>query len=55
MLFRNSAETGVQIFNSIQYYQIKITRAAFKGAQSPYKYIEAFKAHLFLSTESRKD
>ena len=54
LLFRNNADTGLQIFNSIQYDHIKITRAAFIGAQSPYKYIEAFKAYIFLSTESRR-
>lgn len=49
LLSRNSADTGLRIFNSIQHYQINITRAAFTGGRSPYRYIEAFKAHLFLS------
>ena len=49
LLSRNSADTGLRIFNSIQHYQINITRAAFTGGRSPYRYIEPFKAHLFLS------
>ncbi len=49
LLSRNSADTGLRIFNSIQHYKINITRAAFTGGRSPYRYIEAFKANLFLS------
>ncbi len=51
LLSRNSADTGLRIFNSIQHYQLDITRAAFSGGESPYRYIEAFGCHLFLSTE----
>ncbi len=51
LLSRNSADTGLRVFNSIQHYQLDISRAAFSGGESPYRYIEAFGCHLFLSTE----
>lgn len=51
LLSRNSADTGLRIFNSIQNHSLKITRAAFTGGGSPYKYVSAFGAHLFLSTD----
>lgn len=51
LLSRNSADTGLRVFNSIQHYGLKITRAAFSGGQSPYQYVEPFNAHLFLSTD----
>jgi len=51
LLSRNSADTGLRVFNSIQHYGLKITRAAFSGGQSPYRYVEPFNAHLFLSTD----
>lgn len=52
LLSRNSADTGLRVFNSIHHYQFNITRAAFSGGQSPYRYIKAFGAHLFLSTNA---
>ena len=51
LLSRNSADTGLRVFNSIQYYQLDITRAAFSGGESPYRYISAFNSHLFLSAD----
>ncbi|MGA8261052.1 MAG: 5'-nucleotidase [Arenicellales bacterium] len=51
LLSRNSADTGLRVFNSIQHYGLNITRAAFSGGQSPYRYVEPFNAHLFLSTD----
>ena len=51
LLSRNSADTGLRIFNSIQYYGLDISRAAFSGGESPYRYISAFNSHLFLSTD----
>lgn len=50
LLSRNSADTGLRIFNSIEHYQLNITRAAFTSGESPYQYVQAFGAHLFLST-----
>ncbi len=51
LLSRNSADTGLRIFNSIQHYGLDISRAAFSGGDSPYRYIAAFNSHLFLSTD----
>ena len=51
LLSRNSADTGLRVFNSIQHYQLDISRAAFCGGISPYRYITAFNSHLFLSTD----
>jgi 5'-nucleotidase len=50
LLSRNSADTGLRIFNSIQAYDLAITRAAFCGGESPYRYVRAFGCNLFLST-----
>ncbi len=49
LLSRNSADTGLRIFNSIQHYGLNITRAAFTSGQSPFQYLSPFGAHLFLS------
>lgn len=52
LLSRNSADTGLRIFNSIQHYGLPISRAAFCGGHSPYPYATAFGCHLFLSTHA---
>lgn len=52
LLSRNSADTGLRIFNSIEYYGLNITRAAFCSGTSPYGYASAFGCHLFLSTNA---
>jgi 5'-nucleotidase len=52
LLSRNSADTGLRIFNSIQHYKLNISRAAFSGGVSPYRYVSAFGSHLFLSTDA---
>ena len=49
LLSRNSADTGLRIFNSIEHYGLKISRAAFTSGHSPYAYVRAFGSHLFLS------
>jgi 5'-nucleotidase len=49
LLSRNSADTGLRVFNSIQHYALNISRAAFTSGESPYNYISAFGSHLFLS------
>jgi len=50
LLSRNSADTGLRIFNSIEHYGLTISRAAFCSGESPYRYVQAFGCHLFLST-----
>ena len=52
LLSRNSADTGLRVFNSIEHYGLNITRAAFSGGTSPYEYATAFGCHLFLSTHA---
>jgi len=49
LLSRNSADTGLRIFNSIKHYKLNISRAAFTNGESTYRYIEPLHAHLFLS------
>jgi 5'-nucleotidase len=49
LLSRNSADTGLRVFNSIRHHGLAITRAAFTRGESTYRYINAFGAHLFLS------
>lgn len=52
LLSRNSADTGLRVFNSIQHYGLDIARAAFTSGESPYRYVAPFEADLFLSAES---
>jgi 5'-nucleotidase len=51
LLSRNSADTGLRIFNSIQHHGLAISRAAFTRGESTHPYISSFGAHLFLSAE----
>jgi 5'-nucleotidase len=50
LLSRNSADTGLRIFNSIKAHGLNISRAAFCGGERPYRYVQAFGCDLFLST-----
>jgi len=50
LLSRNSADTGLRVFNSIREHGLNITRAAFTSGKSPFSYISAFDVDLFLST-----
>lgn len=50
LLSRNSADTGLRIFNSIAKHNLDIKCAAFTSGRNPYCYGSAFRAHLFLST-----
>ena len=52
LISRNSADTGLRAFNSIQHYHLAISRAAFVGGRSPDPYLAAFGCHLFLSTHA---
>ncbi len=51
LLSRNSADTGLRVFNSIHAHELDIVCAAFSSGASPYRYAEAFGCDLFLSTE----
>jgi 5'-nucleotidase len=50
LISRNSADTGLRIFNSIEHHGLAIRRAAFSNGAPPYPYIRPFGADLFLST-----
>lgn len=52
LLSRNSGNTGLRIFNSIEHYGLDVVRAAFTNGAPPHAYIEAFGADLFLSAHS---
>lgn len=52
LLSQNSADTGLRIFNSIEHFKLGITRAAFTSGMTPFSYIPAFGAHLFLSANA---
>ena len=49
LLSRNSADTGLRIFNSIQHYRLGITRATFTSGEPTWPYAKPFGADLFLS------
>ena len=50
LLSRNTADTGLRVFKSIEHHQLPVTRAAFTGGMSPYRYMRPFGCQLFLST-----
>jgi len=50
LLSRNSADTGLRIFNSIEHYGLKIERAAFTRGEPTHALLDAFEADLFLSS-----
>jgi len=49
IMSRNSADTSLRIFNSIEHYGLDITRAALVRGASISPYLTAFKTDLFLS------
>ncbi len=49
LLSRNSSDTGLRIFNSIEHYGLDIVRAAFTSGAPVWPYIKPFGSHLFLS------
>ncbi len=49
VMSRNSPDTGLRVFKSIEHYGLKITRAAFSGGENLSDYLEAFNVDLFLS------
>ena len=51
LLSRNSADTGLRVFNSIAEHQLEIMRAAFCSGESPYRYARPFGCDLFLSID----
>lgn len=49
IMSRNSPETGLRVFNSIEQLQLGIFRAAFTGGENITRYLSAFDVDLFLS------
>jgi len=49
IMSRNSADTSLRIFNSIEHYELGISRAALVGGANISQYLSAFKTDLFLS------
>jgi 5'-nucleotidase len=49
LLSRNSADTGLRIFNSIQHHGLDIVRATFTSGAPTWPYVKPFGADLFLS------
>lgn len=49
LVSKNDANTGLRVFNSIEDYDLNISRAAFTNGRQPYQYLGAFAADLFLS------
>ncbi|ERJ11222.1 5'-nucleotidase [Haloplasma contractile] len=54
IISRNDPQTGLRVFNSIEYYGLNITRAAFTGGEPATQYLKAYNIDLFLS-RSRDD
>ena len=52
LLSRNSSDTGLRVFNSIQHHGLPITRATFTSGAPTWPYIRPFGAHLFLSADA---
>jgi 5'-nucleotidase len=51
LISRNSADTGLRVFNSIRHHGLDIERAVFTRGESPFRYVPAFGVHLFLSAD----
>jgi 5'-nucleotidase len=52
LLSRNSADTGLRVFNAIQHYGLAITRAVFTSGRDTSRYVPALGSHLFLSADA---
>jgi 5'-nucleotidase len=52
LMSRNSADTGLRVFNAIKHYGLDISRAAFTKGEATSRYVPAFGAHLFLSADT---
>lgn len=49
LMSRNSADSGLRIFNSIEHHALDIQRAVFTNGESPFRYMQAIGTDLFLS------
>jgi 5'-nucleotidase len=53
VMSRNSPETGMRVLNSIEEYQLPITRVALTGGEPLAPYIDAYDVDLFLSKDAK--
>lgn len=51
ILSRNDGDSGLRLMNSIEHHGLGITRAAFRGGEDPWAYLQPFRCDLFLSAE----
>lgn len=54
LLSRNDPDTGLRVFNSIEAMGLDISRAAFTNGRSPWPYLPAFNACLYLSANAEE-
>lgn len=52
LVSRNSADSGLRIFNSIEHHGLDIQRAVFTNGESPFRYMQAIGTDLFLSSHA---
>lgn len=50
VLSRNDPISGLRVFRSVNRAGLRVERGVFTQGRSPYRYLDALKAHLFLST-----
>ena len=53
VMSKNSADTSLRIFNSIEHYGLDVSRAALVGGKSISPYLSAFRTDLFLSANEQ--
>lgn len=53
VMSRNSPETGMRVLNSIEKYELPITRVALTGGEPLAPYIDAYDVDLFLSKDAK--
>ncbi len=53
IMSRNSPETGMRVLNTIEKYNLDITRVAFTGGEPLAPYIDAYDINLFLSKDQK--
>jgi len=53
LVSRNSADSGLRIFNSIEHHGLNVQRAVFTNGEAPYRYMRAIGSDLFLSSHTQ--
>ncbi|MBT3966558.1 MAG: 5'-nucleotidase [Gammaproteobacteria bacterium] len=52
LISKNSSDTGLRVFKSIEKHSLNIARASFSGGGSSYSYLSPFGCNLFLSNDA---